>query len=112
MARLEIHPDNSIRFFDERLTREDTGEALDDQDLSSVKVELLDPEDGSELESVTLSYEGDNDDIEEDWSGQLNADHELEDGDRVDVQYVADGGVNLKGTWVRRGVPVTEREVP
>ena len=112
MARIELHPDNSIRFFISELTRSDTDAALDDTDLSGgVTATVLDQQ-GTQLEQVTLNYEGGNASIDEDWSGVLASDHSLSKNDIVDVKIVADGGTSLKGTWWRRGVRVTEREVP
>lgn len=107
MGKIELHPDNTIRFRDPEITRADTGAALTDNELNSVEAEVLDASGGSSLETVTLTHDGSGE-----WSGILNADHSLSEGDRVDVKFVADGGPSLKGTWWRRHVRVTERMVP
>lgn len=104
---IELRPDNTLRARIPELTRKDTGAALTDGDVDTVKAEILDKGDGSVLESVSMTHQGAGE-----WEGLLGADHSLEEGDRVDVRFAADGGNLLKSTWVRRDVRVDERPIP
>jgi len=106
MGKIELRPDNTLRFWDPEITREDTGDALTDQDLNSVTAEVLDQQ-GNQLESVTLTHQGSGE-----WSGLLASDHSLSKNDIVDVHFTADGGTSLHGEWWQRNVRVSEREVP
>lgn len=107
MGRIELHPDNTLRVRIPELTRSDDGSALTDSDMNAVDAEILDHDDGSVLETVSLTHQGSGE-----WEDVLGADHSLSAGDKVDLKLVADGGVALKGTWVRRGLTVRERAIP
>lgn len=107
MATIEIHADNTLYANTGSLTRQDDDSYLTDQDLSTVKFEILDQQ-GAVVETISCSYTG----SEGKWDGTLGSTNSLSKNDRRDVKVTADGGSDLKGVWWRRQVRVTERQVP
>jgi len=82
------------------VTRSDTGAAI----TTGVTVTAQIYRAGVLVAEVTMTHSAGGD-----WSGVINAPSALVVGERLDVKWLVDGGVSLRGTWWERGVRVLER---